>query len=183
MSATWYVWSSTARYNDSINYSQVALISQFYTPKRMREAWNSNIRCRCFYNNYHCRNLLWNKMVLKRQNIIVWNLTLSNLHAHKCRQFLTFPRFSREIYNNSRASYSWCKTTALKSRKLNTTTTLFDMHGKNDFAEGSKIFLNTDLKIILLDHQNNSISVLKIMNVAKNFDILAISLNVLQLFW
>jgi len=27
-------------------------------------------------------------------------------------------------------------------------------HGKNDFAEGSKILLNTDLKIIL-DHQNN----------------------------
>jgi len=30
------------------------------------------------------------------------------------------------------------------------------VHGKNDFAEGSKILLNTeDLKIILLDHQNN----------------------------
>jgi len=26
-------------------------------------------------------------------------------------------------------------------------------HGKNDFAERSKILLDTDLKIILLDHQ------------------------------
>jgi len=26
---------------------------------------------------------------------------------------------------------------------------------KNDFAEKSKILLDTDLKIILLDHQNN----------------------------
>jgi len=49
-------------------------------------------------------------------------------------------------------------------------------HGKNDFAEGSKILLDTDLKIILLDHQNNFIGILKIMsNVAKNFDILASS--------
>jgi len=36
-------------------------------------------------------------------------------------------------------------------------------HGKNDFVEGSKILLNTDLKIILLGHQNNA---------AKNFDTL-----------
>jgi len=27
MNTAWYVWSSTVRYNDSINYSQVALIS------------------------------------------------------------------------------------------------------------------------------------------------------------
>jgi len=43
----------------------------------------------------------------------------------------------------------------LKRRKINTTTTLFDMHGKNNFAEGSKILLDADLKIILLDYQNN----------------------------
>jgi len=43
---------------------------------------------------------------------------------------------------------------------------------KNDFAEGSKTLLDTDLRIILLDHQNNFVETLKIMsNVAKNFDI------------
>jgi len=42
------------------------------------------------------------------------------------------------------------------------------LHGKNDFAEGFKILLNTDLKIILLDHQNNFVGTLKIMsNAAK----------------
>jgi len=29
------------------------------------------------------------------------------------------------------------------------------LHGKNDFAKGSQILLDTNLKIILLDHQNN----------------------------
>jgi len=54
-------------------------------------------------------------------------------------------------------------------------------HGKNDFAEGSKVLLDTDLKIILLDHQNNFVEILKIMsNAAKNFDILATSLSVLH---
>jgi len=44
------------------------------------------------------------------------------------------------------------------------------MHEKNDFAEKSKILLDTDLQIIQL----------KIMsNAAKNFDILATSLSVL----
>jgi len=53
------------------------------------------------------------------------------------------------------------------------------IHGKN-FAEESKILLDTDLKIILLNHQNNFVEILKIMNNAvKNFDILA-SLNVLH---
>jgi len=48
------------------------------------------------------------------------------------------------------------------------------MHGKNDFAERSEILLDTDLKIILLDHQNNFVGTLKIMsNAVKNFDILA----------
>jgi len=53
------------------------------------------------------------------------------------------------------------------------------VHGKNDFAEGSKILLNTDLKIILLD-QNNCVGTLKVYNVAKNFDILATSLSILR---
>jgi len=54
-----------------------------------------------------------------------------------------------------------------------------NLHGKNDFAEGSKILL--DLKIILLDHQNNFAGILKIMsNAAKNFGILATNLNVLH---
>jgi len=46
---------------------------------------------------------------------------------------------------------------------------------QKDFVEGSKILLNTDnLKIILLNHQNNFVGILKILsNAAKNFDILA----------
>jgi len=45
--------------------------------------------------------------------------------------------------------------------------------GKNNFAEGSKILLNTDMKLILLDHQNNFVGTLKIMsNTAKNFIII-----------
>jgi len=51
----------------------------------------------------------------------------------------------------------------------------------DDFAEGSKILLDTNLKIILLDHQNNFVGTLKIMSdAAKNFDILTINLNVLH---
>jgi len=46
---------------------------------------------------------------------------------------------------------------------------------------GSKILLDTDLKIILLDHQNNFVETLKIMsNAAKNYDILVTGLNVLH---
>jgi len=55
------------------------------------------------------------------------------------------------------------------------------VHGKNDFAEGSKILLDTNLKIILLNYQNNFVGILKIMSkAAKNFDILAIALSVLH---
>jgi len=54
-------------------------------------------------------------------------------------------------------------------------------HGKNNFAEESKILLDTDLKIILLNCQNNFVGTLNIMsNTAKNFDILAVSLSVLH---
>jgi len=50
------------------------------------------------------------------------------------------------------------------------------IHGKNDFAEKSKILLDIDLKIILLGHQNNFVGNLEIMsNAAKNFDIVATS--------
>jgi len=53
-------------------------------------------------------------------------------------------------------------------------------YGKNDFAEKSKILLDTDLKIILLNHQNNFVGILKIIsNTTKNFDILTTSLSVL----
>jgi len=41
------------------------------------------------------------------------------------------------------------------------------VHGKNDFAEGFKILLDTYLKIILLDHQNNFVKTLKIMSTLK----------------
>jgi len=41
--------------------------------------------------------------------------------------------------------------------------------------------LDTDLKIILLDHQNNFVGTLKIMNnAANNFDILATNLSILH---
>jgi len=49
------------------------------------------------------------------------------------------------------------------------------LRGKN-FTESSNIWLDTDLKIILLDHQNNFVGTLKVMsNAAKNFDILTTS--------
>jgi len=48
----------------------------------------------------------------------------------------------------------------------------------NNFAEGSKILLYTDLKIILLGHQINFVGTLKIMSNAA-FDILATNLSVL----
>jgi len=55
-------------------------------------------------------------------------------------------------------------------------------HGKKGFAEGSKILLDTDLKIILLNHQNNFVGILKIMrNAAKNFNILATSFYIIIL--
>jgi len=57
-------------------------------------------------------------------------------------------------------------------------------HKKNDFVEGSKILLDVDQKIILLDHQNNFVEILKIMsNAAKNFDILATGLSVLHSYF
>jgi len=37
------------------------------------------------------------------------------------------------------------------------------LHKKNDFAEGSKILLDADLKIILLDYQNKFVGTLKVM--------------------
>jgi len=50
------------------------------------------------------------------------------------------------------------------------------IHEKNDFAEASKILLDTDLKIICW---TSKIILLEMMsNAAKNFDILAISLSV-----
>jgi len=55
------------------------------------------------------------------------------------------------------------------------------VHEKKDFSEKSKISLNTDLKIILLDNQNNFVGTLKIMSsAAKNVDILTTNLNVLH---
>jgi len=57
---------------------------------------------------------------------------------------------------------------------------LLNLHGKNDFAKRIKILLDTDLKIILLEHQNNFVRILKIINNAvKIFDIL-ISSSVLH---
>jgi len=50
---------------------------------------------------------------------------------------------------------------------------------KKLFAKESKILLDIDLKIILLDRRNNFVGILKIMSNAKNFNILASS-NVLH---
>jgi len=55
---------------------------------------------------------------------------------------------------------------------------LYTLHNKNNFIEISKN-LNTDLKIILLNYQNNYVGILNMMsNAARNFDILVINLNV-----
>jgi len=48
---------------------------------------------------------------------------------------------------------------------------------KKQFAERSKILLDTDVKIILLDRQNNFETLKTMSNAAKNFDILATSLS------
>jgi len=51
------------------------------------------------------------------------------------------------------------------------------IHGKNDFAIVFKN-LDTDLKIILLDYQNNYVEKSSLMSkTAKNFDILVTSLS------
>jgi len=42
------------------------------------------------------------------------------------------------------------------------------------------LLTDTDLKIILLDHQNNFVGILKMSNAAKNFDISATNLSVLH---
>jgi len=42
---------------------------------------------------------------------------------------------------------------------------LLIIHGNNDFTEGSKILLDTDLKIIFLDYQNNFVEILKIISM------------------
>jgi len=73
-------------------------------------------------------------------------------------------------------------------RDLRTNSTQFQtisetkiLHRKNEFAEKSKILLDIDQKIILLDYQNHFVRILKIMsNVANNFDILATSLSILH---
>jgi len=55
---------------------------------------------------------------------------------------------------------------------------------ERDFAKRSKILLDTNLKIILLNHQNNFVKTLKIISdVAKNFDILTTNLSSTQLFY
>jgi len=45
--------------------------------------------------------------------------------------------------------------TIVLSLSLNFFSINFKLHGKDDFAERSEILLDTDLKIILLNYQNN----------------------------
>jgi len=74
----------------------------------------------------------------------------------------------------------------VENSSLNNAKNFDIVYEKNDFAEGSKILLNTDLKIILLDYQNNFVKTSKIMNnAAKNFNILAFSVphNSIKLFF
>jgi len=57
------------------------------------------------------------------------------------------------------------------------------LHETKDFADISKnLAINTDLKFCL-DHQNNYVERSSVDNVAKNFNILATSLNVLYLIF
>jgi len=56
-----------------------------------------------------------------------------------------------------------------------------NLHRRNNFTEVLKIALDTDLKIILLNHQNYYIRISSMMsNAVKSFDILATSLSVLH---
>jgi len=71
--------------------------------------------------------------------------------------------------NENRFQSQPCKrehSTSLKFNPAMSSAPKFNLilHEKNDFAEGSKILLNTDLKINLLDHQNNFVGTLKIMS-------------------
>jgi len=43
------------------------------------------------------------------------------------------------------------------------------MHGKNNFAEESKILQDTDLKIIVLDQQNNFVNLKNSKQCCKKF--------------
>jgi len=54
-----------------------------------------------------------------------------------------------------------------------------NLHGRNDYWN-IKIYLDTDLKIILLHYQNNYVECLNIDKIAKSFNILATSWNVLH---
>jgi len=51
---------------------------------------------------------------------------------------------------------------------------------RKNFAEEFKIWLDTNQKIIFLDHQNNFVETSKIMNNAKNFVILPTNSSVLH---
>jgi len=54
-------------------------------------------------------------------------------------------------------------------------------HEKNDFPEKSKILLDIDQKIILLEQKNNFVKILRMMsNATQNFDNLATNLRVLH---
>jgi len=55
------------------------------------------------------------------------------------------------------------------------------IHGKNNFAERSKISLDTDLKVILSERQNNFVEIKIMSSAAKNFDTLATSFYIIIL--
>jgi len=88
--------------------------------------------------------------------------------------------YSRTTHREQTSFEDNTRTSVILEQKYRLYKTLF-INEKNDFAERFKILLDTYLKIILLDHQNNFVEILKIMsNAAKIFDILATSLNVLH---
>jgi len=84
-----------------------------------------------------------------------------NYYIFKRNIFIFNELYIKYLYNIFALNYSYTERTILLRK--------------------SKILLDTDLKIILLNHQNNFVGTLKITsNAAKNFDILAISLSVVH---
>jgi len=64
-------------------------------------------------------------------------------------------------YNQAKIITTLCETHLLFIFKI---SFLHYVLGKNNFVEGAKILLDTDQKIIWLDHQNNFVGTLKIMS-------------------
>jgi len=72
------------------------------------------------------------------------------------------PRVRKLVYSTSKLSLHNKSLNLINNEcnsRTNHTRVDLSMHGKNDFAEKSKTLLDTDLIIILLDHQNNFVEI------------------------